>query len=269
VSYEEYYSLHDQPFLNSPDNRFFFNSHQHQEAMTRIFHAINTRKGLAVLLGDVGTGKTTLGRRMLQDLPPDKYQATLLIIIHTSISREWLLRKIASQMGVADVSTDRDELMSQLIRRLEEIEQQGRKAVILVDEANMLQSKEIMEELRGLLNLEGPLGKLISFVLIGLPDLDDHIAQDAPFKQRTAVRFTLHSLQPTVMRQYIIHRLKVAGTEDPLFSDDAYDAIYNFSNGIPRLINTICDNALLEGYLTKRTQIDSDLIEDVVVGLGI
>ena len=144
-----------------------------------------------------------------------------------------------------------------------------RKTIIIVDEANMLRNKEILAEFRGLLNLEVPGSKLITFVLIGLPELDEWLEQDAPLKQRVAVRFTLHALSQSATKSYIEHRLKIAGCETLSISDEAHQAIFRYSQGIPRLINTICDNALLEGFLVKKKEIELPIIEDVVIGLGL
>ncbi len=269
MSMEEFYGLKEQPFSNSPDNRFYFKSHQHEEALVRLLHAVDTMKGLAVLVGEVGTGKTTLARRILADMEDGPYEAALLVIIHSDVGPEWLLRKVSAQLSVVDPSPDKHVLLGQLADRLAEIHETGRKAVILVDEANMLRSKDVMEEFRGLLNLEIPGAKLVTFVLFGLPELDTWLATDPALRQRTALRFTLHALNPTATREYIEHRLRIAGAQESIFVDEAYRVIYNYSKGIPRLVNTICDNALLEGYLVKKKVIEPAMIEDVVIGLGL
>ncbi len=269
MSYTEFYGLSEQPFSNTPDTRFFFESHQHNEAKVRILHAINTMKGLAVLVGDVGTGKTTLARKLLGELESGEYEAALLIVVHGDVKADWLLRKITQQLGVEESTGSKEETIGRLYERLMELYEEGRKPVIIVDEANMLRNPEIMEEFRGILNLEVPGSKLITFVLIGLPELDEWLAQDTPLKQRIALRFTLHALNQQASREYIEHRLKVAGAGAPIFTEDAFKSIFKYSQGTPRLINTICDNALLEGYLVKSKEIGADAIEDVVIGLGL
>ncbi len=269
MSYEQFYHLREQPFSNTPDPRFFFEVDQHAEVLARLMHAVNTMKGLAVVIGDVGTGKTTLARHMLDQLDDQQYESALLVIIHTAITAEWLLRKIASQIGVEEVAEDKVNILSQIYQRLVELQQAGRKAIVLIDEANMLQQQDLMEELRGFLNLEVPGSKLITFILFGLPNLETNLALDAPLVQRVAVKCRLTSLKPEATKAYIRHRLKVAGATREIFSDEVLNQIAIESQGIPRLINTIGDNVLLEGYLLKREKIDVQLVKDVARDLGL
>ncbi|MBI5207623.1 MAG: AAA family ATPase [Candidatus Firestonebacteria bacterium] len=271
MTYEEFYNLNEQPFSNTPESKFYYDTNQHAEAMTRLFYAIDTMKGLAVLLGDIGTGKTTLARKMLDKLQTGNYEVALLVIVHKAITAGWLLRRIAQQLGVHDPSDDKVQLLSQLYNQLLKIDEEGKKAVVLIDEANMLENREIMEEFRGLLNLELPGKKLITLILIGLPELDDHLKLDEPLRQRVAVRFTLRSLSFSNVKEYVKHRLKVAGLKETksIFTEEALLEIFKYSNGIPRLINTICDNALFEGYLIKNQLIDKDLIKTVAMDLDL
>lgn len=268
MSYEQFYQLREQPFSNTPDLRFYFDIPQHAEVMGRLMYAIDTMKGLAVVVGDVGTGKTTLARQMLERLDDDRYVSTLLVIVHSSVTSEWLLRKIALQLGVDAPADDKVTLLGQIYQTLLKIHQGGRKAVVLVDEANMLKQKEIMEEFRGLLNLEVPKAKLITFIFFGLPELDENLAMDLPLAQRVAVKCRLTSFTPEITKAYIRHRLKVAGSARELFDEEVLDRIHLYSRGIPRLINTICDNVLLEGFLLKRDHLDLRLVEDVARDLG-
>lgn len=269
MDYLEYYGLKEQPFTNSINNRFYYNSSQHGEALLRLKYAVSTMKGLAVLLGGTGTGKTTLARRMLDELNEDEYESALLVIIHSSITAEWLLKKIAMQLGVDEIPEDKVNLLSKVYHRLIEIHEAGKKAVVLIDEAQMLNSREIMEEFRGLLNLEVPGGKLVSFVFFGLPELDEVLSLDEPLKQRVAVKFRLKSFMPATTEEYVRHRLHIAGCDKEVFARDALDSIHLFSRGIPRLINTICDNAMLEGFLTKRSVIGRDIVEEVACDFGL
>jgi type II secretory pathway predicted ATPase ExeA len=270
MSYESFYGLKEQAFSNAPDSRFYFESSQHSEAMVRMLHAVDTMKGLTVMVGDIGTGKTLLARKALEKLEADsQYEATLLVIIHSEITAEWLLRKIALQLGVENPGENKGQIISQLYERLMQIYEQGKKAIVLIDEANMLQKREIFEEFRGLLNLEVPGRKLISIVLLGLPELEQYLALDPPLLQRVAVKFVLKSLTRETTELYIKHRLGVAGCTKSIFTEPAYQLTFDYTRGIPRLINTICDNAMLEGYLMKREMIDLDIIEQVAHDLGL
>lgn len=263
----EFYNLKEYPFSNSVDNRFFFDNEQHSEALLRLKYAVDTMKGLAVLVGDVGTGKTTLARRMLNELSEDKYEAALLVVIHTSVTADWLMKKIAMQIGIDHVQNSKLEILSQLYNKFLEINESGRKIVVLMDEVQMLESREIMEEFRGLLNMEGPKGKLITFVFFGLPELDDVLGLDEPLKQRVAVKYTLSGLGENLTKDYVKHRLKVAGCEDEIFSDEALIAVHSYSQGVPRLINTICDNSMFEGFLIKQKPIGKDIVDQVASNL--
>ncbi len=269
MDYLEFYNLNEQPFSNVVDNRFYYNTVQHSEALIRLRYAVDTMKGLAVVVGDIGTGKTTLARRMLDELDEAHYEAALLVILHSSVSSEWLLKKVAMQLGVRNLKESKVDILGDLYQRLAAIHEGGKKVAVLIDEAQMLQSKEIMEEFRGLLNMESPDGKLVTFVFFGLPELEGLLALDEPLKQRVAVKYRLKALQEDTTGEYIKHRLRIAGSGDGIFTDTAIHAVHRYSKGIPRLINTICDNALLEGFLLKKKMVDKDVIEDVAADLSL
>ncbi|MFN3479066.1 MAG: ExeA family protein [Thermodesulfovibrionales bacterium] len=269
MDYLQYYRLREHPFSNVVDNKFYFDSPQHRDALLKLKYAIDTKKGLAVVIGDIGTGKTTLARRLLDDLNEDLYEATLLVVIHSSVSSEWLLRKFAIQLGIKDTKENKVEILGQIYKRLLEINESGKTAVMLIDEVQMLKSREIMEEFRGLLNMEMPGGKMINLILFGLPDLEEVLSLDEPLKQRVAMRVPLRPFNEDNTVEYIRHRLHIAGGEETLFLNNALREVYKYSRGIPRLINTICDNALLEGYLFKAKNIDDSIIKAVAIDLGL
>jgi type II secretory pathway predicted ATPase ExeA len=272
MSYEQFYGLREQPFANTPDPRFYFDEREHADVLARLMHAVTTRKGLAVVVGDLGTGKTMLARRMLDALDESQVESALLVIIHSAISPEWLLRKIALQLGVEDIAENADKvaILTVLYKRLEALQGEGKKAVVLIDEANMLQRREVMEEFRGLLNLEVPSGKLVTFIFFGLPELEEHLAVDPPLAQRVALKCRMRAFNAETTQAYIQHRLRVAGATRELFAPEALEAIHRHARGIPRLINTLCDNALMEGFLLKKKdRIDAELVESVARDLGV
>jgi type II secretory pathway predicted ATPase ExeA len=270
LSYEAFFGFSQQPFSNAPESRFFYESRQHSEALIRLMHSVSTMKGLSVMVGDIGCGKTLLARKLLENLEAEKvYEAALMVIVHSEVTAEWLLRKIALQLGAKDPGEKKSTILPALYERLMEIYEQGRKAAVIIDEANMLVSREIFEEFRGLLNLEAPGQKLLSITLIGLPDLEQNIALDPPLQQRIALKFTLQSLQEIAVTEYIKHRLHIVGCERDVFTPGAYKKIFQFSKGIPRLINTICDNSLLESFLVKKETIDEDIVDGVGGDLGL
>ena len=269
MSYLEHYGLEREPFSNAPDARFYYNSDQHSQALIRLMYAVDSNKGLAVLVGDVGTGKTTLARRMLDNLPEKHYESSLLVMVHSGITPEWILTRIALQLGVRDPAGDRLKLLKQLYARLLEIEAEGRRAVVLIDEAQMLQSRELMEEFRGLLNLEVPGKKLLNIVFFGLPELEDCLALDEPLAQRVAVKYTLKSMTVDTTTSYIKHRLQIAGAGQILFDDEVIPLIHRYAGGVPRLVNTISDNCLFEAYLCKMKMIDNRIAHSVAGDLGL
>lgn len=269
MSYLEYYELAQEPFSNAPVSRFYYSSAQHAQALMRLTHAVSQMKGLAVLVGDIGAGKTTLARRLLDSLPEDEYEAALLVIVHSGITAHWLLRRIALQLGVESPAEEKLPLLSQLYQRLIRIHESGKKAVVLIDEAQMLASREIMEEFRGLLNLEVPERKLLSFVFFGLPEIEDNLKLDPPLAQRVALRYHLDPLSAEATEAYVRHRLRLAGAPRVPFTPEAIEAVHRFSHGTPRVINTLCDNALFEGFLAKARDVDAQLVERLAQDLAL
>ncbi len=269
MEHYQFYGMQLDPFSNTPDNRFYFNSDQHALVLTKLLYIAKSMKGLAILIGDVGTGKTTLARKLLMSLSEDEYDASMLVIIHSGISADWLLTRIATQLGVENPQEDKIKLLGQLFRRLSEIQASGKSAIVLVDEAQMLKSREVMEEFRGLLNIETPGKKFISFIFFGLPELEECLKQDEPLNQRVALRLRLQYMNVESTEKYIKHRLKVAGATKMLFTREALEEIQRYSKGIPRVINNICDNSLLEGMLVKAEVIDRTIVERVAQELSL
>jgi type II secretory pathway predicted ATPase ExeA len=269
VNYLDFFELRQEPFSNAPVSRFYYESQQHEQALERLKHVVGRMKGLALLVGQIGAGKTTLARRLLDSLPDAEYEAALLVIIHANVTAGWLLRRIALALGVESPAEDKLALLSQLYQRLVRIHEQGKRAIVLIDEAQMLSTRELMEEFRGLLNLEVPERKLLSFVFFGLPEIEDNLKLDPPLAQRVAVRVRLGPLDAQATDAYVRHRLEVAGAREAPFTADAIAAIHRHTRGTPRLINTLCDNALFEGYSARTRTLDAAFVDRVADELGI
>lgn len=270
MDYETFYGFDRKPFSTSPDERFYFNSTEHSRAMKKLLHGIENRLGLSVLIADIGMGKTTLARRMLNILSSDnKYEVSLLVIIHPDITAGWLLKKMSLQLGVDVEDEERVKTISELYKKLQTYYDVGKKVAVLIDEANMLRGKDIMEEIRGLLNIETQSIHLINFVLFGLPEMEENLKQDEALYQRIAIRTTLNPLDLKSVHSYIVHRIRIAGGQNIPFTDKSFGLIHNYSGGKPRLVNIICENALLEGFLEKKKEIDSELINVVLTDLAL
>jgi len=269
MDYLDFYSLKDHPFSLSADDRFYFNNAQHARLLTKLKYTIDERRGLGVLVGDLGTGKTTLARRLLEEMDESAYEAALLAVTHPAATAQWVLGKIAMQIGVEAPANNRNDMLEQIYRRLVEIDEAGKKAVVLVDEAQMLCQKEIMIELRGLLNMEPDGHKLITFILFGPYEVDDGLATYKPLQQQVSTRCRISAFPPRTTAEYVRHRMNVGGAKKAIFTDSAYGIIHRFSGGVPRVINIICDNAMLEGYLLKKMTIDEAILETVVADLNL
>jgi type II secretory pathway predicted ATPase ExeA len=269
MTYLDYFQLGQEPFSNAPVSRFYYNSPQHSQALTRLLHSVGFMKGLSILIGDIGAGKTTLARRMLDSLPEAEYEAALLVIIHSGITANWLLKRIALQLGVESPAQEKLALLSQLYQRLLQIYQAGKKAVVLIDEAQMLETRELMEEFRGLLNLEVPERKLISFVFFGLPEIERNLKLDPPLAQRVALRYKLEPFTEESTEAYVKHRLRLAGSPRMPFSPEAVSSVHRHSGGTPRVINTLCDNALYEAFLARQETISGSLVDQIAGNLAL
>lgn len=265
-----YYGLTQEPFAVMPLTNFYYHNDQHDQAYMRLKRAVEAMKGLAVLVGDIGTGKTLLARRLLEKLPEDQYEVSLLVVLHSDVDSDWLVKRIAAQFGVEHPEGTKVEVIGKLYERLVQLAEQGKRGVILIDEAHMLRKKELLEEIRGLLNLELPEQKLISFVMFGMPELDENLKSEPALAQRMAVRYQLKNFTPEVVVDYVRFRLFHAGCDRQVFSADALARLHEYTNGNPRLINVVCDNALFEGFVRRATlPMPAAVVEDVVADLGL
>lgn len=269
MGYLEHFGFELEPFSNAPDRRFYFPNESHDEALSRLIFAVSNRRGLALCTGGIGCGKTTLARKLYDALPEDQFAKALLVVIHSDITADWLLRKFALLLGLANPAARKLELLGQIYDRLRKVDSQGRITVILIDEAQMLASRSLMEEFRGLLNLEVQERKLVNFVFFGLPEVEYNLHLDEPLRQRVAMRCRLNPMDLPTCTQYVKHRLTVAGGNSSLISEEVISRIYVFSEGVPRLVNTFCDNLLIETWKTGQSFVPVDTIEKVAKDLDL
>ncbi len=260
--YSNYFGLTELPFSVTPDPRFSYTNSNYREAFATLRYGIETRKGFIVITGEAGTGKTTLLRRLMRSVEATVHTA---FIFNTHLDFTELLRLILNDLGVPNSSQDRLTLMAQLNDYLIEQLKNDHIVSLLVDEAQDL-SDEMLEELRLLSNLETDRAKLIQIVLMGQPELERKLDQPQlrQLKQRVAVRCRLAPLRGDEVALYINSRLQTVGYEGrELFDLGSVQKIALYSKGIPRLINVICDNALLIAYATSKTTVSAKIIDDV------
>lgn len=253
--YLDYYHLKEAPFDITPNPRFLFYSAQHREAYNHVLYGIRERKGFVQLTGEVGAGKTTLCRAIMEQL--DEHYATALIL-NPLLSPDNLLRAIAMEFGLDVRGLDTTEVLSALNLMLLRLAEDGRDAVLVIDEAQDL-TDELLEQIRLLSNLELDNRKLLQIVLIGQPELRDRLNNPAlrQLRQRITVRYHLRALSCDDVRHYVRHRLRVSGANgSPRFTQPALWRVHSYSQGIPRLVNAVCDKALLAGFVNRRERLD-------------
>jgi len=261
--YKKFYGFSEKPFNTTPDSKFFFPSAKHSEALNSLVYAIDEKKGFVVITGEIGAGKTTVSRALLNRLNVDTRAA---LITNTHLTCKELIVQILEEFEVSYQPGSKQKLLSQLNDYLIKQLASNINMVLMIDEAQNLPAK-VLEEVRMLSNLETEKEKLIQIILIGQPQLKaklEHIKLEQ-FKQRIAVFYHLNSLSQIEAREYILHRLKLAGTDvENIFSPVTINLIYAHSGGIPRIINIICDSALLSGYILETKIITPEIIMEVI-----
>jgi putative secretion ATPase (PEP-CTERM system associated) len=264
--YERFYHLRERPFALSPDPEYLFLSQVHSEALDSIRYGIESRAGFIVVTGEIGAGKTTLLQTVLQRLDD---RTVIARVVNTMLDPRELLDAIALDFGLTNISPSKPVLLRDLGLFLVEQRRQGRRPLLVIDEAQNL-SPQALEEVRLLSNLETEKSKLLQILLVGQPNLRDKIASVdlEQFRQRIAVSYHLLPLAAPETEAYINFRLEHAALGQPLrFPADACSLIHDVTGGVPRLINVLCDAALVFGYAEERRSIDRALIDEVITEL--
>lgn len=261
--YCQYYGLKELPFNLTPDSRFLFFTKQHREAFDHLIYGIESRKGFIELTGEIGSGKTTICRAVLAGLSAKVKTA---LVLNPTLTETQLLRAILNDFGLSVKGRDRLAYIECLNAFLLDHLRLGNNVALIIDEAQDL-SMKVMEQVRLLSNLETDQHKLLQIVLCGQPELKDKLRcpELKQLRQRITVRYHLYPLTEDETQQYIEHRLKIAGWEGTeLFTREAVHGIFQYANGIPRLINAVCDIALLAGYVAGIKRLDGACVQRAI-----
>jgi general secretion pathway protein A len=266
--YLEHWDLKKAPFGNVPSSEIFYPSAQHEEALRRLLYAIQYRKGVAMLTGEVGCGKTTVTKALKNHLNKDLFQ--LKTISNPALQPTDLIKAILLKLGgnLDNGNGSKSMLLDKLQKLLFQNAQSGISMVLIIDEAHVIGNQATLDELRMLLNMQFEDEFLITLILLGQPPLLKNIAELQPLKERISIKFNLDPLNVEDALRYVVFRLKAAGAGRGIFTREAIDGVYEYSGGIPLRINNLCDRCLLIGLMRKATVIDSKVVEDAIEDLG-
>ena len=265
--YQEFYGFSEPPFNLTPDSKFLFLSHRHQEALAALMFGVQERKGFIALTGEIGCGKTTLCRAMLSQFDPEKTKTC--VVLNSYLTDLELLKTINEGFGLPAASDSKKTLLDTLNDYLIEEFSKGHNIVLIIDEAQNLRP-ETLEQIRMISNLETETAKLIQMILVGQPELRRTLVMPGleQLNQRITVRYHIDPLDENEIPDYIKHRLTVAKPQvEVAFSSKAIKMVHHFSRGVPRRINVICDRSLLKGYIQGTFKIDEKIVEQAVMEL--
>jgi len=259
--YTSFFGLSEKPFAITPDPRYLYLSERHAEALAHLLYGINESGGFIQLTGEVGTGKTTVVRTLLSRIP---HHADVAVIMNPRITPVEFLLTICEELGIAVEDADRGsvkQMVDALNRRLLTAHAEGRRVIVIVDEAQNL-SADVLEQVRLLTNLETPTQKLLQIILIGQPELRDLLDRTElrQLAQRITGRYHLNPLSREETKGYVRHRLRVAGASSEIFGASAVNEVHRLSSGIPRVINVTCDRALLGAYTREVRKVTAALV---------
>ena len=262
--YKRFYNLQRNPFDITPDPSFLFPTKKHNEALAALYYGVKRRKGFVVLTGEVGTGKTVVVRCLLQIL--NKANVAFAYVFNPLLSPLEFLQYVAGDLRLPTAGKNKSDLLLELSTYAIGRHQKGLTTVLVVDEAHHL-STEVLEEIRLLTNLETGEAKLLQILLVGQPELDEKLdsVDLRQLKQRVALRSHLGALDLEETCGYVYRRLQIAGNTNPaeLFPMETIVELYRHSHGYPRLVNTLCENALINGYARQFKSIPAEVIEEI------
>jgi len=254
----------------TPDPQYVYFGENHREALAQLFYGVQEKKGFIVLTGEVGTGKTTLLHFLLDKLNHDGTQTKTAFLFNPKLTVNDFIEYILKDLGVEVKGGTKGDHLHLLHETLINSYKKGERVILIIDEAQGL-NPALLEEIRLLSNLETPKSKLLQIILVGQPELDKTLSQDGfrQLRQRVNMRYYLPALSKKETKEYIDKRLRIAGRKEPIFTKNALREVYSRSKGTPRLINVLCDNALLAGYAADQKVIGKNIIREAARDLDL
>jgi general secretion pathway protein A len=268
VEHLQHFNLRDDPFRNEPLLRFFFDTRQQQHVLRRMERAVRQHKGLSVLVGDVGSGKTMVVRQLLENLEEEMFDASMMVVLNGAADASWMLTRYAKQLGIEEPPREREALIAEIYDRLAIVREDGRHAVLIIDDAQALASPDTLSEICGLLKLEYEDRRLLTLVLAGTPGLAEAIGSDEILSHRVDVKVDLEAFDAATAADYLLHRVRQAGGDEGLLDASCVAALHRFGRGIPGLMNTLADNAMFEAFLCGRASVAAMDVERAHRDLG-
>jgi type II secretory pathway predicted ATPase ExeA len=263
-----HFGLADDPFRSDAGDKFDVELSSQQDALARLDRGVRQGRGLVVLVGGVGAGKTRVARRLYDGLEEEQFEAAMMVVLRREVGTEWLLARIARHLGVERAEAEREAVIRQIYERLAIIHEDGRRAVLIIDDAQGLANPDTLSELCGLVKLEYEERRLVTVVLVGAPSLDAAISGDPLVSHHVEVRVPLAPLAREEATAYLAARVEAAGASAELWLPGASAALHELSGGAPGRINALADNALYEAWLAGRAQVTRSDVERAHADLG-
>jgi type II secretory pathway predicted ATPase ExeA len=268
VDHLHHFGLAEDPFRNDHHEKFLVEMPSQTVALCRLDRGVRDAKGLTVLVGGAGVGKTQIARKLYEDLEEEVFEASMMVVLRGSADSDWLLTRFANQLGVEEPASEREALIGQIYERLAIIREDGRHAVLIIDDAQGLASKETLTEVCGLVKLEYEDRRVLSIVLAGGPALEREIGSDPMLAHHVDIRVKLSPFERQETAEYVGRRIQLAGGNPQIVLPEAVASLHELSEGAPGRINTLLGNALFEAFLAGRTQVARSDVEGAHADLG-
>ncbi len=263
-----HFQLKGEPFGNESLLRSYFESEPHQGALRRLERAVRQGKGLCVLAGETGSGKTIVVRRLLECLEEEVFEASMMVVLDGAADASWMLKRFVRQLGIEDPAPEREGVIAQIYDQLAIIREEGRQPVLIIDDAHVLAKSGALAEVCSLLKLEYEDRRLLTLVLAGPAMLDQSLNADPSLAHRIDVRVELSSFSPEAAAGYLAHRVSQVSGDPNIIDGGAQAALYELGRGYPGLMNTLADNALFEAFICGRKQMTRVDVERAHRDLG-